>query len=98
MIAIVAPDGREATVAGACEGHITHAPRGEHGFGYDPIFGVDQEGCTMAELPPERKNAISHRAAAARAALPLLRQWLAADEKGNRNGEATGLPVEIRYD
>lgn len=81
IIAIVAPDGREATVSGACEGHITHTPRGQHGFGYDPVFMVDQEGSTMAELPPERKNAISHRAAAARAALPLLQQWLASDKE-----------------
>ncbi|MGI6376141.1 MAG: XTP/dITP diphosphatase [Anaerolineae bacterium] len=75
-IALVAPNGREATAEGACEGRIVHAPRGEHGFGYDPVFWVVSEGCTMAELPPERKNVISHRAEAAREALRILRAWL----------------------
>ncbi|NLX36635.1 MAG: XTP/dITP diphosphatase [Chloroflexi bacterium] len=75
-IALVVPDGREATVDGACEGRITDAPSGEHGFGYDPVFWVTSEGCTMAELLPERKNAISHRAVAARQALHILEGWL----------------------
>ncbi len=75
-IALVAPNGREATAEGACEGRIVHAPRGEHGFGYDPVFWVASEGCTMAELPPERKNVISHRAVAARQALHILQAWL----------------------
>lgn len=75
-IALVAPNGREATAEGACEGRIVHAPRGEHGFGYDPVFWVNNEGCTMAELPPERKNVISHRAVAARQALHILQAWL----------------------
>ncbi len=75
-IALASPDGREATVDGACEGRITRAPRGQHGFGYDPVFWVDSESCTMAELPTERKNQISHRAAAARGAIIILRKWL----------------------
>lgn len=75
-IALVAPNGREAAAEGACEGRIVHAPRGEHGFGYDPVFWVNNEGCTMAELPPERKNVISHRAVAARQALHILQAWL----------------------
>jgi len=76
VIALVSPSGREALAEGVCEGRITHAPRGVHGFGYDPVFWVDGEGSTMAELTPARKNAISHRALAARQALPILRAWL----------------------
>lgn len=74
VVAIAWPDGRVITADGACEGRIAHAPRGEHGFGYDPIFLVADYGYrqTMAELDPALKNQISHRgraAVAARAAL-----------------------------
>jgi XTP/dITP diphosphohydrolase len=72
VIAVVWPDGRERIVAGACEGRIALEPRGEHGFGYDPVFYVPEYGCTMAELTPDVKNRISHRARAAEAARPLL--------------------------
>ena len=50
------------TAAGSCEGRILKSPRGEHGFGYDPLFYVEDKGKTMAELPSEIKNKISHRA------------------------------------
>lgn len=43
------------------EGRVAYAPAGENGFGYDPIFYLPEYGCTSAELPPEQKNAISHR-------------------------------------
>ena len=46
---------------GTWEGRILHAPRGENGFGYDPVFFVPGEGCSAAELPPEIKNRLSHR-------------------------------------
>ncbi|WP_423823172.1 RdgB/HAM1 family non-canonical purine NTP pyrophosphatase [Salinisphaera sp. SPP-AMP-43] len=46
---------------GSWRGHILEAPRGEHGFGYDPLFWVAEENASAAELPAERKNAISHR-------------------------------------
>ncbi|MBN1399772.1 MAG: XTP/dITP diphosphatase [Anaerolineae bacterium] len=72
VIAVVWPDGRERIVAGACEGRIALEPRGEHGFGYDPVFYVPEYACTMAELTPDVKNRISHRARAAEAARPLL--------------------------
>jgi XTP/dITP diphosphohydrolase len=63
---------------GTCEGEITTNARGAFGFGYDPIFLVNDLGGhkTMAELTDEEKNAISHRAKAARALAPLLRRWL----------------------
>lgn len=61
------PDGRELAAEGVLEGRITGAPRGEHGFGYDPLFEVEDSGRTMAELNEDEKNAISHRARAVRA-------------------------------
>ncbi len=44
-----------------CEGSIAREPRGEGGFGYDPVFWLPDRGCTMAELTPEQKHAVSHR-------------------------------------
>ena len=49
------------TARGECEGKITDAPKGENGFGYDPVFYVEQYKKTMAEISSEEKNAISHR-------------------------------------
>ncbi len=72
VIALAWPDGRVEITEGVCEGRITRGPRGEHGFGYDPVFYVPEYGCTMAELPPEIKNRISHRARAAAAASEIL--------------------------
>lgn len=64
-IALTTPQGEAETAEGFCPGVIAFAPRGEHGFGYDPVFYLPEEGCTMAELEPEVKNRISHRARAA---------------------------------
>lgn len=62
VIALIDPSGSVLTGTGACEGVIGHEGRGDHGFGYDPLFlPVDTPGKTMAELMPEEKNAISHR-------------------------------------
>ncbi|MEG0940536.1 MAG: RdgB/HAM1 family non-canonical purine NTP pyrophosphatase [Oscillospiraceae bacterium] len=58
------PNGDSITARGECEGSITAAPQGTHGFGYDPVFEVSGTGKTMAELLDEEKNAISHRGAA----------------------------------
>ena len=49
------------TAKGTCEGRITHAPAGENGFGYDPVFFVQEFGKTTAEISAEEKNSISHR-------------------------------------
>jgi XTP/dITP diphosphohydrolase len=58
---------------GIWRGRIIHGPRGKDGFGYDPIFHVEDCGCTSAELEPARKNAISHRALAMGALIDRLR-------------------------
>lgn len=62
VVALVYADGTELVGEGACEGHVGFTGRGEHGFGYDPLFlPADTPGRTMAELEPAEKNAISHR-------------------------------------
>jgi XTP/dITP diphosphohydrolase len=73
VIAIAGTDGNVQTARGVFEGRIAHEARGEQGFGYDPIFFVPELGMTSAELPPEEKNRISHRAQAALKARELLR-------------------------
>jgi XTP/dITP diphosphohydrolase len=65
--------GIELVCAGDCGGEILDAPRGELGFGYDPLFLVPALGRTMAELPLDEKNRLSHRAAAFRALAAALR-------------------------
>jgi len=72
VIAVAAPSGEERLVSGSCRGIITHAPQGKHGFGYDPVFYFPKLKKTMAELPPELKNVVSHRARAAKRASRLL--------------------------
>jgi XTP/dITP diphosphohydrolase len=78
VIALAWPDGRTEVAEGTCEGSIAQAPRGSHGFGYDPVFFVPEFHCTMAELPAEVKNRISHRARAAQAVRALLAQGVVA--------------------
>jgi XTP/dITP diphosphohydrolase len=63
-IALVYPDGREVTAEGYMYGKIIDTPRGERGFGYDPIFVMDGETRTVAQMSDEEKNAVSHRAKA----------------------------------
>jgi XTP/dITP diphosphohydrolase len=78
--AAAAPDGREIVVEGRMEGSLTRSPRGENGFGYDPIFVPTGERRTTAEMSAEEKDAISHRGAAFRALAPLLVELLAAGD------------------
>lgn len=66
-MAAVFPNGETITARGTIEGYIGWEPAGENGFGYDPIFCVDEYGCSTAELSPEAKNEISHRGKALRA-------------------------------
>ena len=76
-VALARPDGAVEQVEGALPGVIELAPRGANGFGYDPLFYVLDENATLAELPADRKNQISHRALAARAARAVLDRWIA---------------------
>jgi XTP/dITP diphosphohydrolase len=76
VIAVARPQGEVHTAQGTCEGVIAFEPRGEHGFGYDPVFYVPEHGQTMAELEPEVKNRISHRARAAEGARRILQELL----------------------
>ena len=74
VVAVADPAGAVLNVAeGICEGMLTFAPRGEGGFGYDPLFIPDGYTQTFAELPEEVKNRISHRARA----LVQTKQFLA---------------------
>ncbi len=79
-VAIATPTGEVYTFEDTLEGRIAHAPRGQAGFGYDPIFYLPQLGCTVAELPSEFKNRISHRAKVMRKAIPKLRELLLSIE------------------
>ena len=62
VITLLFPDGHKLVAKGTCEGLITFEPRGEDGFGYDPVFYIPSQGCTFAQMGAERKNQISHRA------------------------------------
>ena len=79
VVALALDEQTVYTVADTLEGVITDAPRGEYGFGYDPIFFLPDQGMTLAEVLPAIKNEISHRGKAARAAKALLRRILAGD-------------------
>lgn len=64
VITMAMPDGRIYSARGTLEGEILWEEKGDGGFGYDPLFFIPTEKLTMAELTPERKNQISHRAVA----------------------------------
>ena len=72
VIAVATPEGRMEFCSGECRGFITFAPKGEYGFGYDPIFYLPELDKTMAELPLELKNLVSHRGKAARGVSQVL--------------------------
>lgn len=72
VIAIATPDGEVEFCSGECQGFITFEPRGEQGFGYDPVFYLPELDKTMAELALEIKNQVSHRGLAARKVYQLL--------------------------
>ncbi len=72
VIAVAQPSGEVDLVEGECRGEIAGAPRGRHGFGYDPVFFIPELGVVMAELPPEEKHRVSHRGRAAAKAREVL--------------------------
>ncbi len=77
-VAIVFPDGSELLLAGACEGEILSEPRGESGFGYDPVFYLPEKDKTFAEMTLAEKQALSHRGRAMRKARRMLAAHLEA--------------------
>lgn len=64
VITMLTPDGKKIVARGECFGSILHEAHGCNGFGYDPVFFVPEKGCTFAQLHPNEKNQISHRAKA----------------------------------
>ena len=74
VIAIASPGGRTEVCYGECHGMIAFEAKGANGFGYDPIFFLPEIGKTMAELPLEMKNQISHRTRASQKARQVLKQ------------------------
>jgi XTP/dITP diphosphohydrolase len=77
VIAITTPqDLHTEFCSGECRGVITFEPKGENGFGYDPVFFLPQLGKTMAEISKDVKNGLSHRGIAARNAIPVLENLL----------------------
>jgi XTP/dITP diphosphohydrolase len=75
-MALANPDAQTIVRMGYCDGVIDFKPRGNHGFGYDPVFYLPEYGATMAELIPREKNRISHRARAAQQFIPLLKKLI----------------------
>jgi XTP/dITP diphosphohydrolase len=76
VIAIATPGGHSELCYGECQGMIAIEAKGKNGFGYDPIFLLPETGKTMAELPLEIKNQISHRARASQQARQVLQRHL----------------------
>lgn len=74
VMCLVLPDGTHHTVRGETEGRILEAPRGENGFGYDPLFFNEEYGKTFAELSSEEKHAVSHRGRALAKMCEILNQ------------------------
>jgi XTP/dITP diphosphohydrolase len=72
-----AADPEPLIASGRAAGVITQTPVGEGGFGFDPVIFIESEGCTFAQMTPQRKNELSHRGQAARAMMQLMRErWL----------------------
>jgi XTP/dITP diphosphohydrolase len=78
LVAVRSPDDPEPLIAvGRAVGEITREPMGSHGFGFDPVMFIPEFGQTFAQLPPEVKNAHSHRGQAARQMVGMIRErWL----------------------
>jgi XTP/dITP diphosphohydrolase len=76
VIAVVSPEGKETWVEGVCRGVIVDTERGRQGFGYDPLFLLPEIGKTLAELPLEAKNRVSHRGRALAALQKALGDFL----------------------
>ena len=89
-IACVFPDGRRIAVRGEVEGEITLEPRGEGGFGYDPVFYLKEFAATMAEISQEEKNAVSHRGRALQKLKTELERMRYVDNKTESAAQSAG--------
>jgi XTP/dITP diphosphohydrolase len=78
VASLVLPDGREQIAEGRFEGHILHAPVGENGFGYDPIFQPLGLSISSAQMSAQEKDLVSHRGKSLRAIAPHVIQMLAS--------------------
>lgn len=74
VCALVTPDGQEYVVEGRLPGTLLEAPRGDNGFGYDPLFMPAGEDRSAAQMSPEEKNAVSHRGRALAQLVPVIAQ------------------------
>ena len=95
-VALVEPDGREVVVEGVLEGAIATEPRGAGGFGYDPVFLLD-DGRTLAEIPSAEKNTISHRARALHALVAALATGHPALRRAEAGDAAQVRALVARY-
>lgn len=91
-IAIAPPDSEVHIVAGLCPGEIIPEERGSGGFGYDPIFLLNELGKTMAELSMDEKNRLSHRARAVMNAKPILRKIFGLASISDRDNQTRSTP------
>jgi XTP/dITP diphosphohydrolase len=94
VMALAVPKGATQTVDGTLSGYITDRPRGEEGFGYDPVFLVPDKGKTLAELGPTLKNSLSHRYKALQAIKPILlrlRENILQHQKRDSSGPPTHI-------
>ena len=80
VISFITPDGQVIRARGEIQGELLRAPRGENGFGYDPIFYYPPMGLSTAEMSPEDKNQVSHRANALRVFYEKLKEAGYADK------------------
>ena len=80
VITFITPDGKTIQARGEVHGELTREPKGENGFGYDPIFYYPPAGCTTAELPSAEKNEISHRGRALQGFYEKLKEAGYADK------------------
>jgi len=76
VLAIATPEGKKEVVIGECSGIITHEPKGQYGFGYDPIFFYPEYGKTFAEIEPEIKDRVCHRRKAVEKLLLILPHYI----------------------
>jgi len=94
VLALARPDGEALFWRGQLHGLISREPLGAHGFGYDPVFFLPESGLTLAQLTTSEKNAVSHRAVAARAFLAdsgRIRHFLSSGSRDSDFVEKNGI-------